>query len=335
MDARDGGGFLRRRGLRRAVRLGMVVLTIAVLLGLITVWRAPEVQAWWWRAHAGLPAMNPGKVTLTQNLRWFDDYYVVADLGEGAYAIGEPLYGQCNFSYLLTGTERALLFDTGPGVRDIAPVVHSLTTLPLVVLPSHLHFDHTGNLHRFDTVALPDLPPLRRQVHDGQFTMGFYQFLGFVEGFKRRPIKVSQWLTPGSVIDLGNRQLTLISVPGHTPESVVLFDREANRLFAGDFIYPSEIYAFLPGANLADYAASARRVATIVNDKTQIHGAHGCDRLPNVDIPTLGLADVEALQKALAMAAFSNGRLGAGWFPRVVPVNGRMRLFATYTWMAR
>ncbi len=31
---------------------------------------------------------------LAAPLRWFDDYYVVADLGRGAFAIGEPRYGQ-------------------------------------------------------------------------------------------------------------------------------------------------------------------------------------------------------------------------------------------------
>ena len=65
--------------------------------------------------------MTTGALSLVPPLRWFDSYYVVADLGEGAYAIGEPRYGQCNFSYLIVGSRRALLFDTGPGIRDITP----------------------------------------------------------------------------------------------------------------------------------------------------------------------------------------------------------------------
>jgi len=279
--------------------------------------------------------MNSVKPAPAEPLHWFDDYYVVGDMGEGAFAIGEPLYGQCNFSYLIVGTNRALLFDTGPGVRDIAAVVRALTPLPVEVLPSHLHFDHTGNLHRFDDVALPDLPQLRRQVRDGVFSLRFYQSLGFVEGFKRLPFRVSRWLALGSAIDLGERRLQLISVPGHTPESVVLFDRSANRVYAGDFIYPSDIYAFLPGANLSEYAASARRIYAMVNDQTRIYGAHGCDRPSLVDVPTLNRSDVGALAAALAQAAATPGPVGTGWFPRTLPVNGRMTLLATYPWMAR
>ena len=317
---------------RRRAIVGLVLISLAAA---IAIWRAPETEAWLWRAREGVPIMASFKPVLAAPLHWFDDYYAVGEIGEGAFAIGEPRYGQCNFSYLIVGSRRALLFDTGPGVRDISAVVRALTSLPVDVLPSHLHFDHTGNLHRFEAVALPDLPPLHAQVHDGMFALGWYQNLGFMEGFKRRPFPVAHWLNVGSEIDLGGRRLELVSVPGHTPESVVLVDRSANRVYSGDFIYPSDIYAFLPGANLADYAASARRVAAMIDDRTQIHGAHGCDRPPLVDVPTLTRSDVRALGTALALAAASTGPLGSGWFPRVIAVNERMTLMATYPWMAR
>src|SRR5579872_6155232 len=138
-------------------------------------------------------------------------------------------------------------------------------------------------------------------MRDGRFRLGFYQFLGFVEGFRRSAFHVTRWIAPGAAIDLGGSSLELISVPGHTPDSVVLFDRKNNRLFAGDFIYPSDIYAFLPGANLADYTASAQRVAAILNDASTVYGGHGCDRLPTVDLPVLHRADMAALEQALAL----------------------------------
>jgi hydroxyacylglutathione hydrolase len=277
--------------------------------------------------------MVAGELSLAEPLRWFDDYYAVAELGDGAYAIGEPRYGQCNFSYLIVGSRRALLFDTGPGIRDITKVVKALTSLPIVALPSHLHFDHVGNLRRFEDVALPDLPALRAQTRDGRFRLNLYQFLGFVEGFERPTFPVTRWIPAGSEIDLGGHPLELISVPGHTPESVVLLDRHSNRLFAGDFIYPSEIYAFLPGANLTDYAGSAQRVAGFLNDASIVYGAHGCDRPPTVDLPVLHRADVGALQKALVLAGAGDWRDGTGWYPRDIPVNRRMKLLAKYPWM--
>jgi hydroxyacylglutathione hydrolase len=306
---------------------------LALTLAAVVVWHMPEVAAWRWYARSGKPAMNARKISLSPQLRWFDDYYVVGDLGEKTYAIGEPLYSQCNFSYLIVGSQRALLFDTGPGVRDIRPVIRALTTLPVEAVPSHLHFDHVGNLDKFADVALPDLPELRGQVNDGRFALGFYQYLGFVEGFKRPTFPVAHWIVPGSDIDLGDRRLTLLSVPGHTPDSVVLLDGKANRLFAGDFIYPSRIYAFLPGANLRAYAESAGRVARVLDEHSVIYGAHGCDSLPTA-VPVLRRADVVALGKALVSADSTWGGNSTGWYPRELAVNGRMKLLAKYPWMS-
>jgi hydroxyacylglutathione hydrolase len=318
----------------RKARSWIVAFTVtAAILMAAVVWRMPEVAAWTWYLHAGSPELVAAKPELTSQLRWFDDYYVVADLGQNAFAIGEPMYGQCNFSYLVVGSERALLFDSGPGVRNIAPVVRALTSLPVVALPSHLHFDHVGNLARFDDVALPDLPELHGQVHDGVFSLGFYQFLGFVEGFKRQDVRVRRWVPLESEISLGGRQLRLISVPGHTPESIVLLDGQANRLYAGDFIYPSKIYAFLPRANLREYGESAARLARLINEATVIYGGHGCDRRPTVDVPALTRSDVVALGRALAAADAGGGAAARGWYPREIPINERMQLLAKYSWM--
>jgi glyoxylase-like metal-dependent hydrolase (beta-lactamase superfamily II) len=175
---------------------------------------------------------------------------------------------------------------------------------------------------------------LRRQLHDGRFALGFYQHLGFVEGFARPTFRVSHWIRPGASIDLGDRSLTLYSVPGHTPDSVVLYDGKANRLFAGDFIYPSSIYAYLPGADLQQYASSARRLARLLDERSVIYGAHGCDSLPRVEVPALGRADLVSLEEALQAAAAASGPRGRGWYPREFAVNARMTLLAKYPWMS-
>lgn len=319
---------------RRVLRWALGLVTVAVVVCAVAVWRMPEIAAWQWYLHAGAPELTTTRPDLSAGLRWFDGYYAVADLGDNAFAIGEPLYGQCNFSYLIVGTHQALVFDTGPGVHDIASVVHALTSLPVLALPSHLHFDHSGGLGGFTNVALPDLPALRDQVHDGLFSFGFYQFLGFVEGFKRRDLHVTRWIAPDSDIDLGGRRLKMLNVPGHTPESVVLWDPASNRLFAGDFIYPSRVYAFLPGANLGNYAASAERVARLLAEDSTVYGAHGCDDVTKIGLPILGKSDVLQLARA-TRAADTGAATGHGWYPREFPVSDKVTLLATYPWMSR
>lgn len=319
---------MRINGRRLALTIVGGILVVAALV----VWQMPEVYAWRWSWASGKPEMTNGELTLAAPFRWADDYYAVGDLGHGTYAIGEPRYGQCNVSYLIVGTQQALLFDSGPGLHDIRKVVASLTSLPILAMPSHLHFDHVGNLPRYAEVALPDLPALRSQQTTGHFTLGLNQYLGFTEGFSRPTFRVTRWVAPDSQIDLGGRRLTLLSVPGHTPDSVVLFDHASNSLFAGDFIYPTSIYAFLPGANLRDYAASARRVVNRLDESSTIYGGHGCEHLPTVDVPILRRSDVVDLETAL-IAAQAGGSSTPVEFPRVIPVNARMKLLAKYAWM--
>ena len=72
------------------------------------------------------------------NARWLDNYFTVEIIAPGTIAIGEPRYPYQNFSYLIIGNDRALLFDGGPGIRDIGAVARSLTRKPITFLPSHL-----------------------------------------------------------------------------------------------------------------------------------------------------------------------------------------------------
>lgn len=208
-------------------------------------------------------------------VRWFDDWYAIDKIAPGIYGIGEPKYYQINWNYLVVGDERALLFDTGPGVRDITPVVQSLTDKPVTALLSHLHFDHSGNFHRFADTALADLPILRACEKDGLFHAPDEMFLGAVDGLTWTPMPIRQWWPIGHRIDLGGRTLKIVATPGHSPESISLFDREQNVLLAADFLYLGNLYAQIPGASLPDYLATADILVEDFPADMSIYGAHG------------------------------------------------------------
>ncbi len=252
-------------------------------------------------------------------LRWFDDWYALEEVAPGVTAIGEPLYHQVNWNYLVEGEDRALLFDTGPGVRSIAPVVESLTNKPLTVLPSHLHYDHTGNLHRFSTIAIADLPILRACMMDNLLQASDDLYLGHLEDMVWKPVAVSQWLPIGHHIDLGGLALEIIHTPGHSPDSISLWCAKLNILLAADFIYPGPLYAQVPGANLADYLAAADRLLSTISPLTQIFCAHGED---NQRAPVMMRSDVADLARALE-ALKSSGKT-----PENSVINAKMTLLA-------
>jgi hydroxyacylglutathione hydrolase len=265
------------------------------------------------------PAAQPESVT------WFDDYFTIEYIDSKTIAIGEPRYYQFNYNYLILGEESAILFDTGAGVRDIKPVVESLTTLPVIVTQSHLHYDHVGNHKKFDRMAMPDLTYLRNKSQAGVLPLSRSEHLGFMSGFDAPDFAISEWWAPGSSVNLGGRVLDVIHTPGHTPDSIMLFDSERKLLFTGDYIYPGPLYGMAPGADLGDYLSTAQQLVDSMPSEAKLLGAHG--ETESSGLPILHHTDLVDLKNALEKIL--NGTLeGEGFYLQRYPVNTRIELWA-------
>jgi len=263
--------------------------------------------------------------------RWADDYYTIERIDEQTFAIGEPRYPQQNFNYLILGSERAVLFDAGPGVRDIRPVVETLTDLPITFVPSHFHYDHVGGEFAFERVAIIDLPHVRARIVNDAFTLTPMEHLGFVEGYERRTFHVSEWLTPGGSISLGDRKLRVLHTPGHTPDSISLFDEESGLVFSGDFIHPGSLYGFLPNSSMREYVDGAETMLGAIPEDVRILGAH---RVEAPGVPELAFEDVKDLRETLE-AVRQRYQDGTGRYPQSFVVNERVTLLAEPRWLQR
>ena len=200
---------------------------------------------------------------------WFEVYRI----RPGIFAIYEPLQEEEVISYLILGEKRALLFDTGLGVGDIRAIVQELTQLPVTVLNSHTHFDHVGGNADFDDVIAMDTEFTRRNAlgdprgADNVFPPG--ALCGLLPGgvdpatWVLRPFKITGTVHDGDRVDLGGRTLRVVTTPGHTPDSLCLFDEANGLLFTGDTFYLGPIYLFAPETSLPDYFASVERLAAM------------------------------------------------------------------------
>jgi hydroxyacylglutathione hydrolase len=281
----------------------------------------------WLEPHA---IVDPAAVKITKG-EMADDYFAVEDLEAGTFAIGEPRYYQQNYSYLIVGSTRAVLFDSGSGTRDISKVVRSLTKLPVTVVVSHLHFDHLGGITPFEHVAMIDLPQTRADLSGPVFKAKRYEYMGLVDGRAAPSMRITEWLAPGSAMDLGGRSLRVLSTPGHTPTSAALFDAQAKRLFIGDFIYPTTLYAFLPGASLSAYQATTKVLLRDLPADTVLWTAHCCRKNEGVSAPWLSMKDVQDLDAILTVVRAGKGH-AKGFYPRVFPVNDEMTLATGFPW---
>src|SRR6266516_4176666 len=86
----------------------------------------------------------------------------------------------------------------------------------------------------------------------------------FPTGYRTRPYSPTRFIKDGHTVDLGGRRLTVMHVPGHTPDAVALLDAAAGRLFTGDSFYEGTIWLYVPETYLTAFAASVDRLAAMV-----------------------------------------------------------------------
>ncbi len=228
----------------------------------------PEIWSKYKRIHVGSP--------------WFH----VHDLGGSVYAIYEPYHFQEIISYLIVGDKKALLWDTGMGIENIKDVVDAITDKPLLVMNSHVHFDHVGCNYMFDQVMVMNEPTAISRLERGysisemapQATKRLFEteklkVLGLVYDDFTYEIKPSnpKPIDDGYIVDLGSKRLKVIHTPGHAPEAIMLLDEDSKELFTGDTYYPGHLYAHFEGefyrnSQIDTYADSLEKAGDIAEN---------------------------------------------------------------------
>ena len=156
---------------------------------------------------------------------------------------------EANFLYLLIGSQKALLIDTGavadPNKMPLAQTVLSLLPrkdgerLPLLVVHTHKHRDHYAGDGQFASlpnvkVVSPDLASVRH-------------FFGF-----------DHWPEGVAHLDLGDRRVEVVPTPGHESAHIAFYDERTALLFSGDFLMPGRL-------TLEDTAADQRSAARVID----------------------------------------------------------------------
>ena len=167
------------------------------------------------------------------------------------------------FMYLLIGSKKALLIDTGDiadanraplakTVLELLPGAGS-AKLPLLAVHSHRHLDHRAGDAQFANVSNVQVVGF-----DLESVKSFYKF--------------SAWPNGDTEIDLGERTVDAIPTPGHSETEVSFYDRNTGLFFSGDFLMNARLLV----QNSSDYLASAERAADFVKDRpvTYVLGGH-------------------------------------------------------------
>jgi len=150
--------------------------------------------------------------------------------------------------YLVEGSRKAALIDTGCGLGDLGSLVCSLTALPVLCLLTHGHVDHAMGSGCFAQVWLhPADTELYRQHCLPQMRMGYVKgsamsggdpaLIAQVTEADLQPVhapEVFQPLQVGDRFDLGGLTVEILPGRGHTQGSVTMLIPELRTLVLGD-----------------------------------------------------------------------------------------------------
>jgi glyoxylase-like metal-dependent hydrolase (beta-lactamase superfamily II) len=198
------------------------------------------------------------------------------------------------FIFLIFGKDRALLLDTGSRNGNLAPTLqrtihrwlerNGRASIPLVVVHTHEHGDHVAGdagLKALNDPAIP-LTLIPAKVEE---TKSFYH--------------IAQWPEDIGSVDLGDRVLDAIPIPGHSKASIALYDRKTAILFSGDTLYPGRLYI----RDFPAYVASVDRLVKFTAGKpvAQVLGNHIEEtRTPYLDYPVGSLYQPDEHQLQLS-----------------------------------
>ncbi len=133
------------------------------------------------------------------------------------------------FLYLLAGSTRAVLMDTGATPNPVLfPLRRTIDDLigpefALIVAHTHAHGDHVAADAQFagrpNTIVVG---------HSAAAVQRFFE--------------ITDWPTQEVAFDLGERTLTVVGIPGHEDASIAVFDPHTGLLLTGDTVYPGRLY---------------------------------------------------------------------------------------------
>ena len=166
----------------------------------------------------------------------FKDTYCLTDKGPA---------GTVKF-FLLVGSERALLIDTGYGTIDLPSVIREITDKPITVALTHGHLDHAGGAYLFDDVYMHSADAEVYKKHSSEKFLKENYAKARKHSLKKHEIsaetlisaekKLPKPLEGISEFDLGNRKIRWCHIPGHTHGCCAFIDTTNKIAFTGDML---------------------------------------------------------------------------------------------------
>ena len=188
------------------------------------------------------------------------------------------LFGINTYVVFDPATDKCAIIDPGMvNVREqdaIRKFIEAKTLEVTHIINTHLHVDHSiGNTWAVKTFGAPVL------AHKDDEFLGrslATQATAFGVPGEVNNVNIDHYLTEGEKIHIGEGTLEVLHVPGHSPGSVVLYDRQDGFIIAGDVLFSGSVgRADLPGGNMHRLIDGITNKLLTLPDSTIVYPGHG------------------------------------------------------------
>ncbi|MDB5201570.1 MAG: fold metallo-hydrolase [Ferruginibacter sp.] len=157
--------------------------------------------------------------------------------------------------------------------ETLAAFIEETGLTPQMLLNTHCHLDHV-----FGNKFVAEKYDLELQIHEGEkpvldfatasglmYNMPFDNYAGEL-----------QFLAEGQKLAIGEDELEVLLVPGHSPASLAFYSRKDQFVISGDALFYHSIgRTDLPGGDYKTLLKSIREQLFTLDDATKVFSGHG------------------------------------------------------------
>lgn len=142
------------------------------------------------------------------------------------------------------------------------------------IINTHLHVDHAvGVSFAKKRFGVPVLGHKDDEFLGKRLQMQADAF-GIME--KIEDVSIDTYLKEGDIIKVGSGKLEVLHVPGHSPGSIALYDKEDDFVITGDALFQGSVgRTDLPGGNGTQLIKAIRENLLPLPDSTVVYPGHG------------------------------------------------------------
>lgn len=159
--------------------------------------------------------------------------------------------------FLLKGESFSVMIDSGVDCACAKDLVRDLVSNEIVLVNTHGDGDHISGNGNFKEILMHKNDYLNCRI-----------------GERFPDLKLIE-LNDGDIINMGDRKLKVIYIPGHTKGSLAFLDINKRVLYAGDSIQNTIIYMFGDRRCPENYESALDKLINMKNEYDCIYSSHG------------------------------------------------------------